>query len=139
MAARSKKPARGQRQAVDLIHTTLDDLIRQLTVAETAGRYPKKLQTYLRPAVLALDEVGLPAADPRLSQHGLQLISRRYERSRRRGATLLPGTSHCSATLREYTRCIRGKRATRHSTLQGPGKVDLAVTGAVGGRERDVG
>jgi DNA replication protein DnaC len=29
--------------------TTLDDCVRQLRAAEVAGRFPKKLQTYLRP------------------------------------------------------------------------------------------
>lgn len=38
-----------------IYYTTLDELIRNLKIAETAGRYPKKLQTYLRPAVLVVD------------------------------------------------------------------------------------
>ncbi len=39
--------------------TTLDDCVRQLRAAEAAGRFAKKLQTYLRPSVLVL---GLAAA-----------------------------------------------------------------------------
>jgi IstB-like ATP binding protein/Phage integrase, N-terminal SAM-like domain len=35
--------------------TTLDDLVRQLTLAEATGRCARKLQTYLKPAVLVLD------------------------------------------------------------------------------------
>jgi DNA replication protein DnaC len=35
--------------------TTLDDLVRQLTLAEATGRFARKLQTYLKPAVLVLD------------------------------------------------------------------------------------
>jgi DNA replication protein DnaC len=33
--------------------TTLDDLVRNLKDAEASGRFAKKLQTYLKPAVLA--------------------------------------------------------------------------------------
>ncbi len=60
--------------------TTLDDLIRNLREAEGLGRFPKKLQTYLKPAVLVLDEVGylpLTRADANMV---FQLVSRRYER-----------------------------------------------------------
>lgn len=38
--------------------TTLDDLVRNLKEAETSGRFAKKLQTYLKPAVLVVDEIG---------------------------------------------------------------------------------
>ena len=37
--------------------TTLDDLVRNLKEAEASGRFAKKLQTYLKPAVLVVDEV----------------------------------------------------------------------------------
>jgi DNA replication protein DnaC len=68
-----------------IYYTTLDDLIRQLKLAEAAGRYPKKLQTYLRPAVLVVDEVGyLPLSRPEANMV-FQLISRRYER----GSTII--------------------------------------------------
>ncbi len=43
--------------------TSLDDAVRQLRAAEAAGRFAKKLQTYLRPAVLVLDEVGYLPCD----------------------------------------------------------------------------
>ncbi len=60
--------------------TTLDDMVRQLREAETTGRFAKKLQTYLKPSVLVLDEVGyLPLARPEANMV-FQLISRRYER-----------------------------------------------------------
>jgi DNA replication protein DnaC len=39
--------------------TTLDDLVRNLKDAEASGRFAKKLQTYLKPAVLVVDEVGI--------------------------------------------------------------------------------
>ena len=38
--------------------TSLDDMVRNLREAEATGRFAKKLQTYLKPAVLVLDEVG---------------------------------------------------------------------------------
>jgi DNA replication protein DnaC len=60
--------------------TTLDDLVRNLKEAEASGRFAKKLQTYLKPAVLVVDEIGylpLAHADANLV---FQLIARRYER-----------------------------------------------------------
>jgi DNA replication protein DnaC len=60
--------------------TTLDDLVRNLKEAEASGRFAKKLQTYLKPAVLVLDEVGyLPLARTDANMV-FQLIARRYER-----------------------------------------------------------
>ena len=60
--------------------TTLDDMVSQLTEAETTGRFAKKLQTYLKPSVLVLDEVGyLPLSRPEANMV-FQLVSRRYER-----------------------------------------------------------
>mgnify|MGYP000019400705 CR=1 FL=1 len=38
--------------------TTLDDMVRHLTAADAIGRLARKLQTYLRPTVLVIDEVG---------------------------------------------------------------------------------
>ena len=60
--------------------TSLDEAVRQLRAAETAGRFAKKLQTYLRPAVLVLDEVGYLPLDRAAANMVFQLISRRYER-----------------------------------------------------------
>jgi DNA replication protein DnaC len=60
--------------------TTLDDLVRNLKEAEASGRFAKKLQTYLKPAVLVVDEVGyLPLARSDANMV-FQLIARRYER-----------------------------------------------------------
>ena len=59
---------------------TLDDLVRNLREAEASGRFAKKLQTYLKPAVLVVDEVGyLPLARPDANMV-FQLVARRYER-----------------------------------------------------------
>lgn len=60
--------------------TTLDDCVRQLRAAEAAGRFAKKLQTYLRPSVLVLDEVGYLPCDRAAANMVFQLVSRRYER-----------------------------------------------------------
>ena len=60
--------------------TSLDDCVRQLRAAEAAGRFAKKLQTYLRPSVLVLDEVGYLPCDRAAANMVFQLISRRYER-----------------------------------------------------------
>jgi DNA replication protein DnaC len=60
--------------------TTLDDLVRNLKDAEASGRFAKKLQTYLKPAVLVVDEVGyLPLSRPDANMV-FQLVARRYER-----------------------------------------------------------
>lgn len=59
--------------------TTLDDLVRNLKEAEATGRFRKKLQTYLKPALLVVDEVGyLPLSRPEANMV-FQLVSRRYE------------------------------------------------------------
>jgi DNA replication protein DnaC len=60
--------------------TSLDDLVRNLREAESTGRFARKLQTYLKPAVLVVDEVGylpLSRADANMV---FQMVSRRYER-----------------------------------------------------------
>ncbi len=60
--------------------TTLDDLVRNLKEAESTGRFAKKLQTYLKPSVLVVDEVGyLPLARTEANMV-FQLVTRRYER-----------------------------------------------------------
>jgi DNA replication protein DnaC len=38
-------------------------MVRQLREAKAGGRFTKKLQTYLKPSVLVLDEVGYFGAD----------------------------------------------------------------------------
>jgi DNA replication protein DnaC len=73
-------PSRPARPASRSTCTTLDDLVRNLKEAEAAGRFAKKLQTYLKPAVLVVDEVGyLPLARPDANLV-FQLVARRYER-----------------------------------------------------------
>src|SRR5690242_11124448 len=59
---------------------SLGEAVRHLRAAEAAGRFAKKLQTYLRPAVLVLDEAGYLPLDRSAANMVFQLISRRYER-----------------------------------------------------------
>jgi DNA replication protein DnaC len=59
---------------------SVDDLVRQLREAEAVGRFAKKLQTYLKPAVLVLDEVGYLPLSRAEANMLFQLVGRRYER-----------------------------------------------------------
>jgi DNA replication protein DnaC len=65
--------------------TTLDDLVRQLKAADAIGRLTRKLRTYLRPAVLVIDEVGYQPLERPEANLVFQVISKRYEK----GSTLL--------------------------------------------------
>ena len=60
--------------------TTLDDMVRNLKEAESTGRFAKKLQTYLKPSVLVLDEVGYLPVGRAEAKMVFQLVSHRYER-----------------------------------------------------------
>jgi DNA replication protein DnaC len=60
--------------------TTLDDMVRNLKEAEMTGRFAKKLQTYLKPSVLVVDEVGYLPLSRAEANMVFQLVSRRYER-----------------------------------------------------------
>ena len=62
-----------------LYFTTLDDLVRRLRTAEATGRFNRGLATYLRPAVLIVDEVGYLPLDRAEANMVFQLVSRRYE------------------------------------------------------------
>lgn len=54
-----------------IYYTTLDDLVRKLRTAETAGRFNRQLTAFLRPAALVVDEVGYLPPQPRRGKHGL--------------------------------------------------------------------
>lgn len=60
--------------------TTLDDMVRNLREAEATGRFAHKLRTYLKPAVLVVDEVGYLPLDRAEANMVFQLVTRRYER-----------------------------------------------------------
>jgi DNA replication protein DnaC len=65
--------------------TTLDDMVRHLKAADAIGRLTRKLRTYLRPAVLVIDEVGYQPLERAEANLVFQVISKRYEK----GSTLL--------------------------------------------------
>ncbi|MFF8646453.1 IS21-like element helper ATPase IstB [Streptomyces sp. NPDC015345] len=60
--------------------TSLDDMVRNLTAAEAAGRLTSKLGTYLRPSVLVVDEVGYQPLERAEANLVFQVISKRYEK-----------------------------------------------------------
>ncbi|MGW5779851.1 IS21-like element helper ATPase IstB [Streptomyces sp. NPDC003863] len=68
------------RAGYSVYFTTLDDMVRQLKVAETAGRLNSKLRTYLRPGVLVVDEVGYQPLERTEANLVFQVISKRYEK-----------------------------------------------------------
>lgn len=68
------------RAGYSVYFTTADDMVRNLKEAEAGGRFARKLQTYLKPAVLVLDEVGYLPLSRAEGNMVFQLVSRRYER-----------------------------------------------------------
>jgi DNA replication protein DnaC len=58
---------------------TAADLILDLTRQETARALQRRLRSYLRPSLLAIDEVGYLAYDAHAADLLFQVVSRRYE------------------------------------------------------------
>jgi DNA replication protein DnaC len=58
---------------------TASDLILDLTSQETARALQRRLRSYLRPSVLAIDEIGYLAYDAHAADLLFQVVSRRYE------------------------------------------------------------
>ena len=69
------------RAGYSIYFTSLDDMVRNLKAAETAGRLTNKLGTYLRPSVLVVDEVGYQPLERAEANLVFQVISKRYERA----------------------------------------------------------
>ena len=63
-----------------IYYTTLDDLVRKLKAADTAGRFARQLAVLARPTLLVIDEVGYLPLDRAEANMFFQLIARRYER-----------------------------------------------------------
>lgn len=62
--------------------TTLDDLVKNLAAAESAGKLKQKLRTYThKSALLVVDEVGYLPLSRREANYLFQLVSARYEKS----------------------------------------------------------
>ncbi|MFB8201496.1 IS21-like element helper ATPase IstB [Kitasatospora purpeofusca] len=68
------------RAGFSIYFTSLDDMVRHLKAAEAAGRLTSKLRTYLRPAVLVVDEVGYQPLERAEANLVFQVISKRYEK-----------------------------------------------------------
>ncbi|MFJ9718515.1 IS21-like element helper ATPase IstB [Streptomyces sp. NPDC101213] len=68
------------RAGYSIYFTSLDDMVRNLTAAEAAGRLTSKLGTYLRPSVLVVDEVGYQPLERTQANLVFQVISKRYEK-----------------------------------------------------------
>ena len=68
-----------------VLFTTAVDIINTLTAAQTLGRLQSELKQYLKPEVLAIDEVGYLPIDKTGADLLFQVFSQRYER----GAILL--------------------------------------------------
>ncbi|MFI8106538.1 ATP-binding protein [Streptomyces sp. NPDC086023] len=68
------------RAGFTIYFTSLDDMVRQLKAADSIGRLNRKLQSYLRPHVLVVDEVGYLPLEREEGNLVFQLISKRYEK-----------------------------------------------------------
>ncbi|WFB88433.1 MULTISPECIES: IS21-like element helper ATPase IstB [Streptomyces] len=68
------------RAGYSIYFTSLDDMVRQLKAAEDQGRLISKLTSYLRPAVLVVDEVGYQPLERAEANLVFQVISKRYEK-----------------------------------------------------------
>ena len=73
------------RAGFSVYFTTLDDMVRQLKAADAIDRLTSKLNVYLRPNVLVIDEVGYQPLERAEANLVFQVISKRYEK----GSTLL--------------------------------------------------
>jgi DNA replication protein DnaC len=69
---------------------TAADLILDLTGQDTARALQRRLRTYLRPSLVAIDEVGYLAYDAHAADLLFQVVSRRYEQKSLMVTTNLP-------------------------------------------------
>ena len=63
-----------------VLFTTAIDIVNNLSAAQNAGRFVAELKKYLRPDILACDELGYLPIDKRGADLLFQVISQRYER-----------------------------------------------------------
>ena len=63
-----------------VLFTTAVEIINSLAAAQTVGRLKIELKRYLKPAVLAIDEVGYLPIDKAGADLLFQIFSHRYER-----------------------------------------------------------
>jgi len=62
-----------------VVFTTAVDIINTLTAAQTVGRLKNELKRYLKPTILAVDELGYLPIDKTGADLLFQVISQRYE------------------------------------------------------------
>nr|WP_079198795.1 IS21-like element helper ATPase IstB [Streptomyces sp. TSRI0445] len=94
------------RAGFSVYFTTLDDMVRQLKVAEAGGRLNSKLRTYLRPGVLVVDEVGYQPLERAEANLVFQVISKRYEK----GSIILTSNKTFSKAHTFRRTCARRRR-----------------------------
>ncbi|GGK16442.1 hypothetical protein GCM10011583_55430 [Streptomyces camponoticapitis] len=70
------------RAGYSIYFTSVDDMVRNLRTTEAAGRLTSKLGSYLRPALLVVDEVDYQPLERAEANLVFQVISKRYERAR---------------------------------------------------------
>jgi DNA replication protein DnaC len=66
-------------QGHSVLFTTAVDIINTLTAAQTVGRLKNELKHYLKPTILAIDELGYLPIDKAGADLLFQVISQRYE------------------------------------------------------------
>jgi DNA replication protein DnaC len=65
---------------ITVLFTTAIDVINNLSAAKETGRFQQELKKYLKPSILALDELGYLPIDKHGADLLFQVISHRYER-----------------------------------------------------------
>jgi DNA replication protein DnaC len=68
------------RRGYDVLFVSTHKMLAHLNGGRADGSYDKRLQTYLRPALLILDDFGLRPVTPPSSEDLLDVILERYER-----------------------------------------------------------
>lgn len=71
---------RACRAGYDVLHVTADDMLRQLRAARADGSHEKRLQRFVRPPLLILDDIGLRALTGDEPLDLYDVIRLRYEK-----------------------------------------------------------
>jgi len=75
------------------LFTTAIDIVNELSAAQKAGRLVQAMKKYVKPSILAIDELGYLAIDNHGADLLFQIISHRYER----GSIILTSNRHFKA------------------------------------------
>jgi DNA replication protein DnaC len=68
------------RQGYDVLFVSTHKMLQHLTGGRADGSYERRLETYLRPDVLILDDFGLRALTPPSPEDMYEIIAERYEK-----------------------------------------------------------